>query len=297
MHLISNDEDLEISSQEMFKKRARALSVTRAIADQLDRSPDDRLVKWCLAVGFPLGIHVIGLAIALATDWEWSYLRDPVPLVFGLLTLLFVEAVWMFDREFAEMVCQIEAAFDEPPDRFYGFFGELMERLYEPRLTGWTVLLHVTQLLYVIIICFPIILAVTGVGNPPANRPFPNIVFFWVLTGIGVLQVVLLLWVILVIFEFMTFFVQELDVVINPLRRRENLGIQPYGSFIISITSRIFLALAVGGFGIITTPSPFGVVLFVTGLVALLAWFLGTQYGLHRSIIRGKDEYRKHLER
>lgn len=286
----------DVASREAFETLGEELRVTRAVAARVGVDPASRLLKWAIVVGFPAGMYLLGLAIAFATGWGREYLLDPVPPVFALATLLFLEGVWTFDRDLFETVTSIEDAFDEPSERFYGFFGELVERLYEPWPTGRAVsLTHPTRLAYLGALGYVVLLAVTGIGNPPSNRPWPNIAFFWLMTVVGLIEVVALLWAVAVMFAYMARHVRRLEVALDPLREPENLGLQPYGTFVVSITSRIFLVLAVGGFGVLTTPSAFTVTLFVGGVVVFLVWFVSTQYGLHVAIVRAKERYREQI--
>lgn len=281
-----------------FRDRADQLRVTDAVATLApgDPDPNARAFRWTVVGGVPLAFYLLGLVIAFGTGWGQSYLRDPVPPVFAITTMLFLEGVWKFDRNLFPTIHAIETAFDEPPERFYGFFGELVERVYEPWPTGRQVsLAHPTRLAYVAALGYVVLLAVTGIGSPPADRPWPNIAFFWGMTVVGLVEVIALLWVVAVMFAYMTRHVQPLDVALDPLRKPENLGLQPYGTFVVRITSRIFLVLAVGGFGVLTTPSAFTVTLFLGGIVVFLAWFASTQYGLHVAILRAKRRYREQL--
>lgn len=298
---IPEDED----SKEWFERSEKELSVTYALANFAYREeseasenldPNARPFRWAVIGGVPLVIYLIGLAIAFATGWGQEYLLDPVPPVFAITTMLFLEGVWKFDRNLFSTVGKIENAFDEPPERFYGFFGELVTRLYEPWFTGRRVsLTHPTRLAYIGALAYVVLLAVTGIGNPPSDRPWPNIAFFWGMTVVGLIEVVALLWAVAVMFAYMARHAQRLEVALDPLREPENLGLQPYGTFVVAITSRIFLVLAVGGFGVLTTPSPFTVTLFVGGIIVFLAWFASTQYGLHIAIVNAKERYREEL--
>lgn len=256
---------------------------------------EKRANPWVVIFGLPLVIYLLGLGIAFATGWGQEYLDDPVPPVFAITMFQFLEGARKFDREFFEMLQDIEGAFDESEARFYGFCGSLAQRLYEPwptspTPTSW---LHPTRLLYVGLAGYVVLLAVTGIGAPPANRPVANIAFFWLMTFVGIGEVVAVLWTISVMFVFMAIYATNLDIRLDPLRGSENLGLQPYGSFVVGITIRLFLVLAVGGFALFTTPSAFVTTLFVGGLCVFVIWFVGTQYGLHRAITRAKDEHRE----
>lgn len=289
---------VDVASQEAFERRAAELSITTALARAMpgNPQPNGRPFRYAIVGGFPLAVYLLGLGIAFATGWGREYLLDPVPPVFAIATMLFLEGVWKFDVNLFDTIMEIETAFDEPPERFYGFFGELVERLYEPWPTGRGVgLTHPTRLAYLGALAYVILLAVTGIGSPPTNRPTPNIAFFWLMTILGLVEVVVLMWAVAVMFAYMTFHVRRLEIALDPLREPENLGLQPYGTFVVSLTSRIFLVLAVGGFGVLTTPSAFTVTLFVGGIIVFLVWFASTQYGLHVCILRAKERHREQL--
>lgn len=272
-----------------FERAGRGVSITETVSARAN--------PWLLIVGIPLGLYLSGLAVAVASGWGTEYLNDPVPPVFAVATFQFLEGVRKFERGFFGTVTRIRTAFDEPPERFYGFFGSLVERLYEPwptsdTPTSWA---HPTRLLYLGLVGYVVVLAVTGIGNPPHDRPLATAAFYWLMTLIGIGEVVVLAWTILITFVFMGLQANDLRIAIDPLRKHENLGLRPYGAFVVSIASRLFLALAVGGFALLTAPSPFATTLFVGGVGVFLAWFVGTQYGLHRSILRAKQRHRERV--
>ncbi|MEF8915514.1 hypothetical protein [Natronomonas sp.] len=280
-------DEYEGSPREAFEAFGEEVSIVGAL--------EARVNPWAVIFGLPIAIYLLGLTIAFATGWGREYLNDAVPPVFAITMFQFLEGARKFDQEFFEMLQDVEEAFDETEARFYGFCGSLAERLYEPwptapTPTSW---LHPTRLLYVVLAGYVVLLAVTGIGSPPANRPVANIVFFWMMTFVGIGEAVVLLWTISVTFVFMAIYAQDLDIKLDPLRGPENLGLRPYGSFVVSITIRLFLVLAVGGFSLFTTPSAFVTTLFVGGLCVFGIWFVGTQYGLHRSISRAKDRHRE----
>lgn len=280
-------DEYEGSPKEAFEAFGEDVSIVGAF--------EARVNPWVVIFGLPIAIYLLGLTIAFATGWGQEYLNDPVPPVFAITMFQFLEGARKFDKEFFAMLRDIEGAFDETEARFYGFCGSLAERLYEPWPTSSTPTswLHPTRLLYVGFLGYVVVLAVTGIGAPPTDRPVADIAFFWLLTAIGIGEVVVLLWTISVMFVFMAIYAQHLDIKLDPLRGPENLGLQPYGSFVVGITIRLFLVLAVGGFSLFTTPSAFITTLFVGGLCVFAIWFVGTQYGLHRSISRAKDEHRE----
>lgn len=272
-------------------------TISKTVGKDVSLDPNARLFRWTVIGGAPLAIYLLGLGIAFATGWGQEYLLDQVPPVFAIITMLFLEGVWKFDQNLFSVISKIESAFNEPPEKFYSFFGELADKLYEPWPTeSGVAVTHPTRLAYLGALAYVVLLAVTGIGNPPANRPWPNIAFFWGMIVVGLVEVIALLWTVAVMFAYMTFHVQkQLEVGIDPLRGPENLGLQPYGTFVVAITSRIFLALAVGGFRVLARPSAFAVTLFVGGIIVFLAWFVSTQYGLHIAILRAKSHYRDQL--
>jgi len=272
-----------------FERFGRRVSITAAVSERTN--------PWLLIVGLPLGTYLSGFAVAAASGWGGEYLTDPVPPVFAVTLFQFLEALRKFEREFFPMVRRIRTAFDEPPERFYGFFRALAGRLYEPWPTShapvaWS---HPTRLLYAGLLGYVALLAATGIGNPPHDRPLPVAAFYWLMTAVGVGEVVVLAWTILVTFVFMGVRAADLRIAIDPLRGHENLGLRPYGAFVVSIASRLFVALAAGGFALLTAPSPFATTLFVGGVLVFVAWFAGTQYGLHRSILRAKQRHRERV--
>lgn len=279
----------EDGPKKAFQEFGKDVSIVGAV--------EKRVNPWVVIFGLPISFYLLGLGIAFATGWGVEYLNDAVPPVFAITMFQFLEGARKFDQEFFETFQNIEGAFDETENRFYGFCGSLAKRLYEPWPTATTPAswMHPTRLLYVGLAGYVVLLAVTGIGAPPANRPVANIAFFWLMTFVGIGEVVVVLWTISVMFVFMAYYAQDLDIRLDPLRGSENLGLQPYGSFVVGITIRLFLVLAVGGFSLFATASAFVATLFVGGLCLFIIWFVGTQYGLHKSISSAKDEHREQV--
>lgn len=128
------------------------------------------------------------------------------------------------------------------------------------------------------------------VGNPPGGS-VPVRAFLIVLTFFGVFAIGVFFWILIVMFVFMTVGVADMPIHVTPTSRYDNLGLEPYSSFVVAITVRVFLTLALGGFATITNPSPFIVSLVVLNTTIIFLWFVGTQYGLHVSIVRSKKAY------
>jgi len=245
-------------------------------------------------------VYSLGYLISFQSDFASAYLQDPIPPVFAGISFVFLGAVFTFDRRIFETATKIEPSFTTNPAEYYGFFGHLIERIYEPwpfaNYEGSRLFHPPTVALQLLGTGYVILLAVTGVGSPPTAQPLPVRLYLFSITLIGLLGLVIISWILIVTFVFMAFGLQDLNIKIVLTRSDDNLGLQPYGAFIVSITVRIFAALAIGGFATITSPSAFVISNFAFGSTAILIWFLGTQYGLHKSIVRAKQRYTNQLE-
>lgn len=259
--------------------------------------PEPTIYPTLLTVTAPLFVFVVGgiLSYQFGTP-EYNletFLTDPIVWVFAALSAIFFDTIFTFDRRLFEAIEAIRPAFDTDDERFYEFFGHLVERLYEPlpaaqspegrRVHGPRELLLVGTV--------AVVFGLQFVGNPPSG-PVPIRAFLILLTFFGIFAIAVFLWILVVMFVFMTVGVSDMPIHVTPTSRYDNLGLEPYSDFVVAITVRIFLTLALGGFAIVTKRSPFIVwlVVFITPGVVFL-WFVGTQYGLHVSILRSKKAH------
>lgn len=259
-----------------------------------DRRPT--IYPTLLTVAAPVFVFAVGGALSYGFGTpEYNletFLTDPIIWVFASLSAIFFDTIFTFDRRLFEAIEDIRPAFDADDKEFYGFFGHLVERLYEPlpsaprpegRRIHWPreLLLGGTV---------AVVLGLQFVGNPPGG-PVPVRAFLILLTFFGIFAIAVFFWILLVMFVFMTVGVTDMPIHVTPTSRYDNLGLEPYSSFVVAITVRVFLTLALGGFAIITKRSPFIVSLVVLNTTVIFLWFVGTQYGLHVSILRSKKAY------
>jgi hypothetical protein len=267
------------------------------------------ITEWCdsngvmprlLTYGFPVTIYLLGYVLSRLTDTAPRFLHDPVPLVFAGVSFVFIHTIFRFDRQLFDVIESIEPAFEMDEAAYYSFFGELVERVYEPWRRSYrsgSGRIHApTAGGFLLGMGYVIGLAVTNVGNAPSGQPLAMRAYFWLTTLIGVFGLVVIGWTVFVIFVFMAIAAKQLPIRLVLTRNHNNLGLQPYGRFVVSITIRIFVALAIGGIATVTRPSPFIYSIFVFVSVVILSWFVGTQYGLHRSIVEAKERSLRKIE-
>lgn len=246
-----------------------------------------------LTVAAPIFVFVVGGALSYwfgTPEYNLStFFTDPVIWVFAGLSAIFFNTIFTFDRRLFEAIEDIRPAFDTDDEEFYRFFGHLVERLYEPlpsapspegRRSHWPRDLFLAATVAVVF-------GLQFVGNPPGG-PVPIRAFLILLTFFGIFAIGVFLWILLVMFVFMTVGVSDMPIHVTPTSQYDNLGLEPYSKFVVAITVRVFLTLALGGFAIITERSPFIVSLVVLNTTVIFLWFVGTQYGLHVSILRSK---------
>lgn len=249
-----------------------------------------------LTLAAPVFVFVVGGALSyLFGTPEYNlqtFLGDPIVYVFAGLSAIFFDTIFTFDRRLFEAIEDVRPAFDVDDGEFYGFFGHLVERLYEPLPSAPNPedqRFHWPRELYLV----ATLLGVFGlqfVGNPPGG-PAPVRAFMILLTFFGIFGIGVFLWILLVMFVFMTVGVTDLPIHVTPTSPYDNLGLEPYSKFVVAITVRIFLTLALGGVAIFTVGSPFIVSLVVLNTTVIFLWFVGTQYGLHVSILQSKRDY------
>lgn len=259
-----------------------------------DRRPT--LYPTLITVAAPIFVFTVGGALSYTFGTpEYNletFLTDPIIWVFAGLSTIFFNTIFTFDRRLFEAIEDIRPTFDTDDEEFYGFFGHLVERLYEPlpstpKPEGRRVHLPRELLLGGTV---AVVFGLQFVGNPPSG-PVPIRAFLILLTFFGVFAIAVFFWILFVMFVFMTFSVTDMPIHVTPTSEYDNLGLEPYSAFVVAITVRVFLTLALGGFAIITNRSPFIVSLVVLNTTVIFLWFVGTQYGLHVSILRSKKAY------
>lgn len=259
-----------------------------------DRRPT--IYPTLLTVSAPIFVFVVGgtLSYWFGTpeyDLE-TFLHDPIIWVFAPLSAIFFDTIFTFDRRLFVAIEEIRPAFDVDDETFYGFFGHLVERLYEPLPSAPSPegrRVHRPRDL-LLVGTVTVVFGLQFVGNPPSG-PLPIQAFLILLTFFGVFAIAVFLWILFVMFVFMTVGVADMPIHVTPTSRYDNLGLEPYSKFVVAITVRVFLTLALGGVAAMANQSPFIVSLVILNTTIILLWFVGTQYGLHVSILRSKKAY------
>lgn len=217
--------------------------------------------------------------------------------VFMGLSVIFFRTIFVFDDRLFDMITDIRPAFEASDEEFYAFFGRMAKRLYEPLPTSpapddqYVVVHPPTATLMTA--AAALIFYGNARANPgsPVHKPVLLYAYNVFLTFLGLFAIVIFLWVTSVMFVYMSYKVREMDVTIDPARTHNNLGLRPYGQFVLTITGYILLTLALGGFALVTSFSQFILGLFVLNLIGIPFWFVSTQYGLHRSIVEAKQDF------
>jgi len=296
LKIVSGRPNWTITDQEDFEELRDHVSITYPTSE-------DSLPSWPSVYGFPVAFFLLGLVVSISVGSGLRFLTDPVPYVFSTVAFISLKTWFLLDARLFTVIEDIKRAFrttDPHQKEYYRLFGELVERLYEPfpfaahpdeSWIHWP-----TFLLTLCGSSYLIFLYISGLGNTPSQWPEAMQWHFILLSIVGIYVISLMVWIVVVMAVFMTFEIQELEMNIVLTRRQNNLGLESYSSLIVTIAVRMFLALAVGGFALVTVPSPFILSVFLLGSLLIIAWFVGTQYGLHRLIVTGKQQFVELLE-
>lgn len=262
---------------------------------------DDAGVPFSVVIlGLPFSSYVLGLVVATLTGTVESFRTDPVPLVFVGVSLVFLWTLSIADRLLFEIVHRIRETFDVSEERYYSFFGLLVERLFEP-IPGSgpaaTSLHPPATALFVAGVTYVVSLVVTGAGRFPVDSPLLVQWYYWSLTVAGLVGIVFMAWIAVVMAVFMGVAVRAFPVRIVLTGVRDNLGLESYGKLVTATTWRTLVALGIGGIAMVLRPSPFIITVFAFVATFVVTWFVVVQYGVHRSIVASKEAAIRRLER
>lgn len=256
---------------------------------------------WYLVPILPLLCYGIGAVLAYSVGDLSEYVHTPYPLNFSIqlavalgISIWWDSAVWRTGIEF-------RTAIAEPAEKYYGFWGTAMMRMYEPLPIGRTPKVHPPTILLFIIISS---IFYRFVWLPPQLHETSLHIsiqyYLFSLTLIAIAYVVMTIWVISVALYYFTYKIQEMEINIGLSKFDFHDRFQPYNTLIWRPVIAILLNLLIFGVGIQLNPEPsqtVGALFWVILAIVLVAFYVSMQYGLHRAIQKSKRNYVNRLNR
>jgi hypothetical protein len=255
-----------------------------------------------VAVGVPAALYLAGVAASAATGRLDAFLANAFPVVVAFNVLVWLATLLWLDRRGLAVVLGMREAFDVSDERYYGFFADMLERLYAP--LPWTstdrdCFIHPPTALFLVLgfVAFlgvPWALSPTNLSDlvgvawtelPTAMRAYYVVVYAFVL-GVGVLSG----WIASVGSVYMGRRIADFSVRLDVTRHRERLGFGDYGGMLLRGALAALLAVTVSALYVSQDANPYLVVgyAFVT-LVPVVGLFAAS-YGVYRAVRRAKTE-------
>ena len=287
----------------------------RDYVDEVGWGPNLRrrgLNPFLLTVALAGSLFLLGSAAdRLAVD---SLFVDPGYVgVFAVDAFAFLFCMVYGERRFVEAILAVRPSFEVDDATYYGFFGEMLDVLYLPSFFSSYGYRDRTFLSSRVLLATALAAAAFGVF---ANAPIPGsaadpavlLVFsaYHVLLAlISGFAMFVVLWVGGLFTWFMGVRIASMELRLEVTRAAENLGLSPYGRFVLEMSVVFFLGLVVTGWSLVNRFNAFSALLTLVGTVGLPAFFVGSQYGIHRAIQRTKrlrlaaieSEYREDIDR
>lgn len=257
---------------------------------------------WLFAVGVPLGLWLVGGVLSYATGYFSPFVSNSFVPVFAVdLFLVLATVVWL-DRRGIEVILEIRDVFDTTDEAYYAFFGEMLERIYEPlRWSLWPSerrIHRATTLAYAFgVVTFLVIphlwtptalssLTGTDWTNVPTLLRYYFVALYLVVLGVGVLVG----WVVSVGVVFMGWRITRFDVRLDVTRKASHLGLEPYSRLLFTAAFAYLLELVVSSLFVVQEANVLLVVGYGIMTLIPIVGVIGGHYGLSRSIKRTKDE-------
>lgn len=253
-------------------------------------------------VGVPFGLYLVGAALSYATGRFPTFVGNPFVPVFAVdLFLVLATVIWL-DRRGIEVILEIRNVFDTTDEAYYGFFGEMLERIYEPirwslwpserrihRATTMAYTFGIVAFLVVPHVLTPIALSsLTGTDWPnlPLLLQCYFLLLYLIVLGVGVLVG----WVVSVGVVFMGWRITRFDVRLDVTRKASHLGLEPYSRLIFTAAFAYLLELVVSSVFVVREANVLLLVGYAIMTLIPVVGVFGGHYGLSRMIKRAKDE-------
>ena len=256
-----------------------------------------------VVLGLPFALFLIGTIIAAAYAQVSLVLFNPTIYIFSLTLFTSLKTIYWFDQAGFQTLLEIRSSFDVADEEYYRLMGEFVERLYEPlpyapRPSGKVI--HEPTFIAIgfgIIVFIVIPLGIfsdqmsTIFGIELGASHIALQIYIITLLLMALLVGVVTSWIVFVGAYFMSYRIQQFPITLDITRRRDNLGLAPYAQVVLkALLPYLFVYILVSSLLVIRHLNmTFVVAIFFFSLLPLVG-FVGSQYGLHRTIERTKSE-------
>lgn len=235
---------------------------------------------------------------ALATPALLAVLTCNTVLTFG--------ALFYMDRNYPRIIERIHIAFDLDDEAYYGFFGRMFEQVYHwsfyspiaPGPNGRSHHPAFWAALAVTYLGWSVVLVVVVPPDLPASLLGQALAvgYFLFIVGFATITLFTAVMFLVVTGVFMTVRASKLPIRLNFMLRNEHYGLRPFGRFLFSTLFIFLAAVAVaGGVGLLTF-NPLLLIFAALGTPLALAWFVASQWGIHRAIVKTKRSRLRNIQ-
>lgn len=285
-----------------------------AISTQDITTPQD-LTDYYDSVGFSsnianYGISLLQLVLVIPSftffltlvskniGYRTFFVLFPFNIVLSANTFLVLLSIYVFESDFTDVVISIRDVFEMTDSMYYSFFGKMVGVMYivspfKHDSTDRRVLIF-NRMAFVLLATLNIATIYSvGIDSVTINLGIPAVIYLLCLLLIGVVHIIgsyFLFWAAAVFIYFLGYRIKEFDIRLDATKAPENLGLEPYGTFVIKLLSLPFLALIITGWTGFIQPNILVYLLTICGSVLIPLAFVGSQYGLHTAIQRAKEE-------
>lgn len=248
---------------------------------------------------FTLLVVTPGAVLAFGYGVDHPLATGPMLLVLGCNTALTVFATLFIDTRFPKVIERIRPSFDVDDETYYGFFGRFFERLYH--LSFFSPVTHDPHgrghrpafwaALGVTYVGWAVALGILLPAELPATLSgrLLGVGYFLFIVGFATITLFTSTAFVAITALYLALRVTRFTIQLNPMLENEHYGLEPFGRFLFYT---LFIGLAIvaiaGGVGLVTR-NPILWIFTVLGTPLVLAWFVGSQYGIHRAIVNTKQ--------
>lgn len=279
-----------IETEEGLREYYRRVS-TNENFDRLGISP------WFVVAGLPLTMFAFGLFLDFAGT-NHSLVKAPALFVTWLDLFILLFLMLWGDKHLLKTMLKIRSAFATEDNEYYRFVGRFLQRLYEPSPfagRGEGIRIHLGSMSSYGLTFALLLLLVTQLPEQliVLERSAPSAALqAYVILTIALLSFGLShgFWITGCLVWFMGHRAAKLPIRLSAVRSIDNLGLEPYGKFILHGALIGFLGLIVTGLGYLLSPHPLLMAVTILGSILFIGWYIGAQYGLHRSMVQAKKD-------
>jgi len=295
------DQTWNARSKEKFEELFSEVRVKTLVEDYVGIPP----VFFVFLV--PVCGYLLGLFLSFLGGIERQFLRSRFVLVFFIDLTLAVGTIMLLEDKLAKAVIDMQECFDIEKEVYYEFMWDFIERTTEP-LPHVSYekgrLLHRPSLLLsffggTFLVILPVVFypeQISGViGFELVGLYKPLQVYLLSLLFVAVIIGTLVSWVIITSTVYLGFRIQKHKVRLDITKTPNNLGFTSYSNMVLISLSAYLIGYLITTVFLFSTPTTWSILVVVIMSILPIAGFVVSQYGIHRSIVKSKEERLRQL--